>query len=240
MRPSGMFWPTLATIVGLAMLLGLGAWQLQRLQWKEGLIAQLAQRVHAAPVPLAPVLATAGTGADVEYMHVQALGTFRHDVERYVYFPGQGDWGYHVITPLELDDGRVVLVNRGYVPRQLLDPAKRRQGLPGGTVTIRGILRHAPPGRPWYVPAADLKTLTWSWPEMADIARSMSLSDKVIPALSIDADPAPSGTYPAGGATRLELSNRHLEYALTWFALAAALAGVYAFSMVRHLRAQRG
>ena len=241
MLRKGMFWPTVATSAGLAILIGLGFWQLQRLNWKDGLIAQLATRATAQPVALEPVLQAVSKGVDAEYTHVSATGRFRHDLERFVYFPGQGDWGYHVITPLELSDGRAILVNRGYVPRQLRDPSTRIAGSPSGTVTLTGLLRRAPPDRPWYIPAADPKTLTWSWPEIGDITRSMYGSpDKVVPALLIDADPAPSGVSPAGGATRLELSNRHLEYALTWFALAAALAGVYGFSLVRQLRSQRG
>ncbi len=236
MLRKGMLWPTLATAVGLALLLGLGFWQLQRLAWKEGLIAQLATRATAKPVALEPVLQAAAEGADSEYTHVFATGKFRHDLERYVYFPGQGDWGYHVITPLELSDGRAILINRGYVPRQLRDPAKRREGSPVGAVAITGLLRRNPPDRPWYIPAADPKTMTWNWPEMGDIARSTyGASRTVVGDLSIDADPASPGSVPAGGATRLELSNRHLEYALTWFALAAALVGVYAYAAIRHL-----
>jgi surfeit locus 1 family protein len=236
-----MLWPTLAALAGIAILLGLGTWQLQRLQWKEALIAQLAARSQAAAVPLAPVLAAAAAGADVEYTHVAAPGHFRHDLERFVYVPGQGDWGYHVITPLELADGRAILVNRGFVPRQKLSPAARLAGQPHGEVSVVGLLRRAPPARPWYIPAADLKAHTWSWPEMAGIAVSMyGVSDNVIAGLSIDADPSPGASVPAGGATRLELSNRHFEYAMTWYALAAALAGVYGWSLLRHFRGSRG
>jgi surfeit locus 1 family protein len=236
-----MFWPTLATIAGLAILLGLGTWQLQRLRWKEDLIAKLATRMHAAPVDLAPVLASAQSGGDVEYTHTTATGQFRHDLERYVYVPGQGDWGYHVLTPLVLGDGRAILVNRGYVPRTLLDPAKRAGGLQAGTVSISGLLRAAPPTRPWYIPAADAKTHTWSWPEIADIAGTVESAG--LPTLkthTMDADAAAGPTPPLGGATRLELSNRHLEYALTWFALAATLAGLFLFAQIRHIRTQRG
>jgi surfeit locus 1 family protein len=236
-----MLWPTLATLAGLAILLGLGTWQVQRLQWKEALIAQLATRAHAAPVKLEIALADAVSGADVEYTHVTARGQFRHDLERFVYVPGDGDWGYHVITPLDLGAGRAILINRGYIPRQLLDPAKRSAGQPGAQVEVTGLLRRPPPARPWYIPAGDLKSNTWSWPEMGGIAQSMyGASGAALPSLFIDADAGKAGSVPAGGATRMELSNRHLEYAITWYALAATLAGIYAFAWVRHLRAQRG
>ncbi len=236
-----MLWPSLATLAGLAILIALGSWQLQRLQWKEGLIAQLGARAHASPIPLKAALADAAAGADVEYTHVLLIGRFRHDLERYVYAPGQGDWGYHVITPMELGDGSAILINRGYVPRQQLDPSKRIAGQPAGLVEVRGLLRRPPPDRPWYIPAGDPKTRTWSWPELGGIARSMyGASSPALAPLYIDADAGDAASVPAGGATRMELSNRHLEYALTWFALAAALAGVYAYAMLRHLRTQRG
>ena len=229
-----MFWPTLATGIGLAMLIGLGTWQLQRLRWKESLVSRIAERVHAAAVPVEPVLVAAAGGADVEYTHVAAHGQFRHDLERYLYAPGDGDWGYDVITPLELGDGRAVLVNRGYVPRQQLDRASRRAGLPAGEVTVTGLIRAAPPGRPWFMPAANPANSTWSWPEISGMVRSMyGTTGKAIDTLTVDADATADASPPAGGATRLELSNRHLEYALTWYALAATLAGIYAYAWYR-------
>ncbi len=203
-------------------------------------MAHLAERVHAVPVALEPVLAQAVLGADIEYTHVIAHGRFHHELERYLYAPGAGDWGYHVITPLELSDGRAVLINRGYVPRQQLDRSLRIAGLPEGDVTITGLIRAAPAGRPWYMPAGNHVNHTWSWPEIADIAQSMYGPDgKVITTVTVDADRIIAAAPPAGGTTRMELSNRHLEYALTWYALAATLAGVYAFSWYR-FRAQRG
>ena len=241
MQPRGMLWPTIATISGVALLLALGTWQLQRLQWKQGLMTRIAERVHAAPIAIEAVLDEASHGADAEYSHVQARGRFRHDLERFVYAPGQGDWGWDVITPLELAGGRALLVNRGYVPRQLKAQSDRAAGLLAGEVTVIGLLRQSPASRPWYIPAGNRADHTWSWFEVSEIAESMyGTGGKAIATLYLDADATDNRTPPAGGATRLELPNRHLEYAVTWYGLAAALAGLYGFAWVRHFRLRGG
>lgn len=228
---------TAATLAALAAMIGLGVWQLQRLQWKEHLIAQIAQRVHAPPVPVAPLL----TGADdAEYTHVAASGRFHHEQERYLYATGEGDWGWDVFTPLELADGRLLLINRGYVPRQRLDRASRAAGLPPGEVTIAGLLRKAPAARPWWTPPGDTTKGLWYWPEIAAMAASVPDDTPKVTEFYVDSDPIAAAAPPAGGATNLTLPNRHLEYALTWFSLAATLAVIYAIAVARRLRAARG
>jgi len=241
-----MLWPTLATIAGLTILLSLGFWQIRRLNYKTSQIVLMTERVHRAAEPIGPVLTAAlgpqGVGApDISYSHVLATGRFRHDLERFVYAPGDGDWGYHVFTPIELVDGRSIIVNRGYVPRQLKSPSTRLAGMPAGEVTVTGLMRLPAGPRPWYIPAASRKELTWSWPELEDITKSMyGDTPPVSAAVYMDADAMPGPAPPLGGVTRLELPNRHLEYALTWFALAATLAAFYVVSLLRHLRSQRG
>src|SRR5690606_13323628 len=113
-----LLWPTLAALAGLAVLIGLGNWQMRRKAWKEGLIAQIAARVHADPRPLMAVAGPSGRRArqDLEYTHVSARGRFLHDKERYLYTPSREGVGWHVYTPLRLDAQRLVWVNRGFVP----------------------------------------------------------------------------------------------------------------------------
>jgi len=228
--------------IAFAVLVGLGSWQLQRLQWKLGLIARIDERVHALPVPLAPLLTRGDAPAgDIEYTHIAATGRFRHDLERYLYANGDSDWGWDVLTPLELASGETVIVNRGFVPRARLDRASRAAGLVDGTVTVTGLVRQTPAGRPWSVPAGDPAKGTWFWPEIPAIAASMYPADhRPLTTLYVDADPVAAAAPPAGGATNLELPNRHLEYAYTWFGLAAALAAIYGAFAVRQLYGSRG
>ncbi|TIT83581.1 MAG: SURF1 family protein, partial [Mesorhizobium sp.] len=82
------------------------------------------------------------------YMPVTATGTFLHQGERHFFSTWEGDTGYNVYTPLRLDDGRFMLVNRGFVPYDLKDPAKRRQGEVAGKVTVNGLARNPLPEKP--------------------------------------------------------------------------------------------
>src|SRR5687767_7770592 len=91
LRQNGLLGSTIATAVAFAMLMALGGWQMQRKAWKEGLLAQIAERSHAPPVPLAHVLssmsATFETPYDPEYMHVWVNGRFHYDKEQFLWAP---------------------------------------------------------------------------------------------------------------------------------------------------------
>ena len=130
------------------MLLGLGTWQMERKRWKEGLIATIAARVHADPVPLASVLrAHRAVRDDLEYTHVSVSGRFHHDKERYLYAPTPAGQGWHVYTPLEIAEGALVWINRGLVPDMRKAPATRSKGQAAGEVEVRGLVQNSRPPR---------------------------------------------------------------------------------------------
>jgi surfeit locus 1 family protein len=246
LRKSGLVWPTLAALAGLAVLIGLGSWQMERKSWKEGLIAKIAARVHADPIPL-PAEPGADGKEDLEYLHVSARGRFHHDKERYLYAPAQAGLGWHVYTPLELEPQRIVWVNRGWVPDARKAPATRPEGQIAGEVEVHGLIRlQMRPG--WFAPHNDPAHNLWYWPDLAAMTASAfpggpqkaagSPQGPVRLALALEADarPEPPGGLPRGGVTRLELPNRHLEYAVTWYGLAATLAGVYLAFAISRLR----
>lgn len=247
LRKAELIWPTLAALVGLAVLIGLGSWQMQRKAWKEGLIARIAARVHAEPVPL-PAGAAPERRADLEYLHVSARGRLHHDKERYLYAPAKAGPGWDVYTPLELSPQRIVWVNRGWVPDARKAPETRPEGQVPGEVEVRGLVRlQMRPG--WFTPQNEPAQNIWYWPDIAAMTASAFAdgpqkapggSQRPVPlplVLEADAQPEPPGGLPRGGVTRLELPNRHLEYALTWYGLAATLAGVYFAFAISRLRA---
>ena len=127
--------------VSLDSLIALGSWQVQRLQWKEALIARVEARVHAEPQP-APGRSDWGAinAGDHEYLHVRAAGTFLHDDETRVYASTVLGPGYWIITPLKAEDGTVVLVNRGFVPTDRREVSTRKSGNPDGPMTVTGLL----------------------------------------------------------------------------------------------------
>jgi surfeit locus 1 family protein len=225
---------SLAAATVFCLLLGLGVWQLQRLTWKEALLARLATRVAAEPMPLTAVERQWQANRDVEYLHAVARGRFHYDKERYLYAPQPGGLGWHVYAPLEIAPGRLLWVNRGWVDDPHKAPQQRRQGQIGGETEVKGLIRRAaPPGS--FTPSNDVAGNLWYWPDLAQMTASAFPPgfDNLPFRLEADREPAPPGGLPQGGVTRLDLPNHHLQYAATWFALALTLIAVY-FAFVRH------
>lgn len=236
MTARGLLILTAFTAAALAVLVGLGAWQLQRLHWKEGLIAAIETRSKAPPVELDEALARMKRGEDVEYTHVAATGIFNHEMERYLYATDEdGAVGWHVIAPLVTPSGETVLVDRGFVPDALRNPSSRREGEVVGTVTITGLARASEKQRA-FVPDNDPVRNQWFWRDLDGMAKSMDVTGDVLPFFIDAEDGATSGLWPRGGQTRLDLPNDHLQYAITWFLLALSLVVIYALYVWSRLR----
>jgi surfeit locus 1 family protein len=238
--------PWLVAILGLAVfaiLIALGTWQVQRLHWKEGLLATIEARRGAAPLPLAEIEARYGATGDIDYTPVTAAGSFRHDGERHFLATWKGQSGFFVYTPLALADGRFVLVNRGFVPYDLKDPAKRAEGQVGGEVTVTGLARNPLSRKPSFlVPDNDPAKNVFYWKDRDAMAASAGLpaAAGIVPVF-IDADATPNpGGFPVGGVTLVDLPNNHLQYVVTWYGLAAALALVMGVAWFRRSRGTAG
>jgi len=226
-----LLWPTVFAVLGCAILAALGTWQLQRLTWKEGLIRDASERSREAPQPV-PIEAdwTRLDRPQTEYRHVSLSGTFRHQDEVHVFTdlpdakgPAKGI-GYWVLTPLVQDDGSIVLINRGFVPKGREDPATRAEGQVGGRASVTGLMRWSEE-RNLFTPADVPAKGEWYTRDTGAIAAARGL--KRVAPFFVDADASAPGGLPQGGETRLTFPNRHLEYALTWYGLAGALVVVY-------------
>lgn len=222
----------LATLIALAILVGLGTWQLQRKVWKEDLIGQIEARAYGEPGAILPESEWPTWRADQdEFRKVRVTGTFQHDMEVPVYGLAPGErqgapiQGYYVLTPLKLSSGATVIVNRGFVPTDLKAPATRHQAQPQDEVTITGLVR-APETRNPFTPEDDPAKNNWFARDPHAISEARKL-ERVAPFL-IDADASPNpGGWPRGGQTPLTLPNNHLQYAVTWFGIALTLIGVF-------------
>jgi surfeit locus 1 family protein len=229
--------PALAASIAFAILVGLGTWQMARLSWKEGLIRAIAERSTAPPVNAPAEGEWAGlTKDEVEYRRVTLEGSFLHADEARVFTdlprtkgPARGI-GYWVLTPLVQADGSVVIVNRGFVPIGRAEPASRREGQLEGPVKVTGLIRWAEE-RNLFTPSDDPASGRWFTRDPAAIAAAMGIR-RVAP-FTVDAEASAPGGLPQGGETRLVLSNRHLEYALTWYGLALGLVIVTVAYLVR-------
>jgi surfeit locus 1 family protein len=235
-EPRGFPWLlTLATAVAFAILLALGTWQVQRLAWKESLVATIESRVDAEPAPLAEVEQAAASGGDIEYQPVTATGTFRHDLEQFFFATHDGQSGWFVYTPLELDEGRAVFVNRGFVPYDRKDPATRAEGQIAGAVPVTGLARKVLTKKPSaLLPDNEPAKNIFYWKDLSGMANNAGLDRANVVGFFIDQRPADiPGGYPIGGVTIVDLPNNHLQYAVTWYGLALALAGVYVALVLR-------
>jgi surfeit locus 1 family protein len=225
----------ITVLIALAILISLGTWQVERLHWKEGLLADIAERRAADRVPLADIETMAAQGGDIEYRTVTATGRYINNKERHFFATWRGQTGYYIYTPLQLADGRYILVNRGFVPYENKEPEMRMQGQLTGEQTVTGLARAKLPGKPSsLVPDNDVAKNIFYWKDLDVMASSVDLDKTDVLPFFVDADstPNPAG-FPIGGVTQVDLPNDHLQYAFTWYGLAAALVGVVAISWFR-------
>ena len=221
---------TITTLIGVAILVWLGTWQLERYAWKEDIIDRIEARTARNPVSLERAIELSNKLGDPSYLPVRTEGRFHHERERYLYSISlDGRPGWHVITPLETVSGRVVLVDRGFVPEQARDPKARAQGQFKDVVTVTGLVR-TPESPGLFSPDNDLEANQWFTRDLGAMTRSMFPGGTVeaVPFFLETVESDIPGGWPQGGQTRLQLSRNHLQYAFTWFALAIFLVGVYA------------
>jgi surfeit locus 1 family protein len=224
---------TLTTIPAIVVMLGLGTWQLQRLEWKADLIARVTERAAAAPVALPVAL---DDPAAWEFRSVTLSGQFLNDREMLLLArPRQGQAGYEVMTPFQrADGGGVVLVNRGFVPMDKRAAASRASGRVDGPTNLRGVVRlpqSAGLFQPDNAPGAEV----WMRADPAAMAADRTLGP--VASFMVEALPGQApGDLPAGIEPRVELPNNHAQYALTWYGLAVTLAVVYVLSQRKSRR----
>ena len=205
----------------LIALLALGTWQVHRLEWKTNLIEQVEARAFGDPVA-APM-----NGAP-EYLRVTTTGTYRHDLSlriKAVTEIGPGSW---VMTPLETPD-QTFWINRGFIPTGLPEADWLS---PEGTVTVTGLARESVPGGT-LLEANDPEANRWFSADLPVMSAQAGL-DAADYYIAAD-HTGPSAAFPRGGLTKVTFRNKHLSYAITWYAMAALLVGglVYAIRSSR-------
>ena len=212
-RPA--LWPTLITLPAIVLTFGLGVWQVQRLTWKEGLIADRTARLAL------PTLDALPAKFDPErhmFRKVRFSGAYVHDKE--MYRPArsrrEGALGLQIFTPFRLDTGGVLLVNRGWVPSVRRNPETRRDGLVRGRVTLVGVMR-TPARAGYFVPESDVGRNQWFRVDLAKMAQYAGI--KNVRPYYVDLVQDAPGGWPRGSQTRVTARNAHLQYAITWFSM---------------------
>jgi surfeit locus 1 family protein len=238
-RPQGLWGPSLVVLAAFAVLIGLGTWQLERKAWKESLIAAMDARFAAPPVALPPASEWRQLNPDnAEFRRVKFHAQFPEGQGVYVYVAGSAlrndikEPGYFVFQPGRLDDGRVVVVNRGYVPMDQNFPWR------GGGVDIVGYLRW-PEARPWFLSETSASSDTWFVRDQRAMAAAKGWGE-VAPFYVDQESPAPPGGLPRPAALKVNLRNDHLQYAVTWYGLALVLLGVFSAWLIGRRHGETG
>lgn len=227
-----LFIPTVTTIIIVATLLALGVWQLERRADKLALIAALDERLVAGPVAIPPATIWNGLSpAADEFRRVTLRGVAESQEQAQVFASGSplrkdvSGTGAWVFAPVRLAGGEIVVVNRGF--------AADGQSVPPqvpGELTLTGYIRF-PERSGWLTPAADRSKRLWFVRDHEAIADALAWSPgrRVAP-FYIDLEgPVPPGGIPKPGPLQVRLKNDHLQYAMTWFLLAAAVTIAFGF-----------
>ena len=224
--------PAIFALAGIAVLIALGSWQISRKHWKEALIESLTQRLSAPPGALPAVAQwNSLSQTENEFRRVAFRAEFIHAQEAYVYTAGSAlrpdvsGPGFWVFTPARLADGSLVVVNRGFVPQDRQKPQSRAEGQVPGAIEIAGAMRW-PEERGWFAPQDDASRNIWYVRDHTMIATAKQWG--AVARFFVDQEtPAPPGGLPKPGPLAVNLRNEHLQYAMTWFALAAVLGIVF-------------
>jgi surfeit locus 1 family protein len=252
LRTAGLIWVSLLALMALAILVGLGTWQWNRKTWKEDLVATIQARLKMPPLDAArfrdlncATVDQVGLARSCEYTPIRLTGTFDHANERHVYTGidkpaggGRSGQGYWIVTPFKVTaTGETVAVSRGFIPDTSMDITIREKTWDRGETTFTGLVRSAE-RRGEFTNANNPKKNNWylrNTRELfsGDIGAAIARRDLFIDLLT----PTPPGGLPQPTAGRVDMPNRHLEYALTWWALAATLLGVFGTFAVGRLRA---
>ena len=224
---------TLFMLAALAVLFSLGSWQMQRLAWKKDLIEKIEARVKAPPMLFDEAVRHAEAGEDMEYTPVKLAGVWREGQEAKVFGSYEAEAGVYYFAPLARDSSEIVFVNLGYVPQKILQTDQFRAGYtPADGASVEGLFRTAEkmaPPASWFKSAEQSVDGLWFVRDPVRFGLSAGLETKPY---YIDRFARGETEWPRGGTTRLDFRNKHFEYALTWFGLAAALIGVWlAFSL---------
>ena len=217
-RLHGLLLPGAMTAVALAVLLGLGTWQVERLHWKQGILAQIARAEAAPPVAL--------PDAPEPFTKVSVSGHLRDDLAASYGAevrdtPGGTQLGTYLIVPLERDEGQAILVDRGWVPDRRPRPIDRATG----DVTLEGYIR--PSDTPGPFSARDNQaTRQFYTLNAATIGSALGLRD-VAPFFLVVMGSPPPERYPAPARNLPRPPNNHLSYAITWYGLAVALVVIF-------------
>lgn len=232
-RSAPKWWLVGPGILAVVLMVGLGVWQVQRLQWKTALIERVEAGLSAAPVAApAPETWPQLTFDTAEYRRITVDGRYLPGEDLLVKAVTARGAGFWVLSPFETEEGWRLFINRGFVPTERQAPDARPR--PDGSQQVTGLLRLSQPGGA-FLRSNDPQAGRWFSRDTASMAETLGVGPVAPFFLDVEADAseAAGDILPVAGLTVVSFPNKHLGYAFTWF----ALAGVFAFLLYRASRA---
>ncbi|MDR3512535.1 MAG: SURF1 family protein [Caulobacteraceae bacterium] len=223
---------TLFAALAFALLVSLGVWQVHRLHWKQDLLARIAALQQAPAEPLVVAMRRAADGVDVDYTRVQAdCPLIEQTPFVRVYAVRDAQAGFRIITACALTGHPYgsILVDRGFIAQD--DAAHLTPGVQTLRAPIIGVLRRGD-RKTFVTPDNEPSQRLFYWRDIPAIARVLGVTNPAPTFLMLES-PGPMAPGPIPAPVPTDIPNRHLEYAVTWFGLAAALLGVYLASLWR-------
>ncbi|NOX74471.1 MAG: SURF1 family protein [Alphaproteobacteria bacterium] len=215
-----MIAPLVFGLVGTAILLSLGVWQLQRMAWKDGVLAEIDARIALPPVALPEAPSEAGD----EYLAVRVVGQFLPgEIHVFTSSMDRGA-GYRVISPFQTEN-RVILVDRGFVRQTRKDEAR---GAPGDVIV--GNLLWPNEVDPSFTPDPNLETNTWFARDLPVMAKYFNSAPILVVLRRLPKGETAISPWPVNSA---DISNTHLQYAITWLLMALGWFGMTGYWLWR-------
>lgn len=206
---------TLVVVFSLSSLISLGVWQLKRLEWKNKIIKELIDNKDSLFLPI-----TDNITNSMEYKNVSVRGLLINH-KSLLFYAGNG---YFLLTPLFMDNGKYLLVDRGWIPLDSGPAFLRKEVFYNQSVVIKGMLRKST-SRPFYIPNYDQKNNELFWLDMKEINNitQLEMPDFYLLAKNTITD-LEEEVFPRGRVIDInQIKNDHLSYAITWFSLAIIL-----------------
>jgi surfeit locus 1 family protein len=230
------YYPTFVIFTAITLLIGLGNWQMSRLASKVDLIDTMSERTH---MPELYDISTVNKESldEFEYRKVKLQGEFLNDKEIHLYAGAReirGSPGYHILTPFKLDNGQVVIINRGWVPEALKDQDQRKETLLEGRQIVLGTML-AGEKNAFFTPVNDPTHNMWFW---IDLDGMKNYTNMELAPFFIVASYNKNIEFPVGRDIVPNFRNDHLQYAIIWYSLAAALLIMYIITYAKKRRNQ--
>ena len=230
-------WATLFTIAGLTILIGLGSWQIQRMSWKEDVLATINKEYerdpYSNPISKERLMTLPDDPEELVFERGTISGRFLNEKDvAIISRTYEGNPGYHIITPFQLKDGSVILVNRGWASISYDKRRNREEFYHDEYTILSGVLR-LPEKANLFVPENSPSKDKWYQLNVDEIGQAKGIKELSPYVFYVENDINQTTVIPVPFAKRWQPNNNHAQYAMMWYLLGGALVIIHIFRFMR-------